>query len=93
MQYDPSASSVSSCWKIIGCVYERFPILALHGSSTVQPSGTTTVFFPLTLTVASSESGISSRLTNACIPFNQSGEIRSEIILSVVCHQFFVLYA
>ena len=64
VQSNPSASSVSSSWKIIGWVCERFPTLALHGTSTIQPDGTT-VFFPLTLTVVFNESGVYSRLTNA----------------------------
>ena len=68
MQSNPSVSSVSSCWKIIGCVCERFPILALQSTSIIQPAGTT-VFFLLTLTVASTESGVCGRLTNTYILF------------------------
>ena len=66
VQSNPSANLVSSCWKIIGCVCQKFKILALLGTSTIQPAGTT-VFCPLTLTVASIESGFCSRLTNAGI--------------------------
>ena len=66
VQSNPSASLVSCCWKIIGCVCQKFPILALLGTSTIQSAGTT-VFCPSTLTVASIESGFCSRLTNACI--------------------------
>ena len=56
VQSNSSACYVCSCWKIIGCVYESFLILALHGTLSIRPAGTT-VFFPLTLTVASNESG------------------------------------
>ena len=68
MQSSPSASSVSSCSKIIGCACERFPVLALQHASAIQPAGTT-VFLPLTLTVASVESGVCCRLTNTYILF------------------------
>ena len=71
VQSNPSGSSVSSCWKIIGCVCERFPIVALQGTSTIQPAGTT-VFFPLTLTGASNESFSYSKLTNVCILFTSA---------------------
>ena len=68
MQSNPTASSVSSCWKIIGYVCERFPVLAFQGTSTIQPTEKNE-FFPSTLTVTSTESGVCSRWTNTCILF------------------------
>ena len=59
-------------------------MLALHGPSKIQPAGTT-VFFPLTLTVASNESGVCSRLTDACILFTLvwSNEVWNNFISSL----------
>ena len=54
----------------------------------MQPAGTT-VFFNLTLTVASTESDVCSRVTILVFCSYQSGQMRSEIILLVVYHQLF----
>ena len=59
MQSNPTASSVSSCWKIIGYLCERFPVLAFQGTSTIQPTEKNE-FFPSILTVTSTESGVCS---------------------------------
>ena len=87
VQSNPSSSSVLACWKIIGCVCERFRILALHGTSPIQLDGLT-VFFPLTLTVVSNEQQFIVDWQMLAFYSHRSGQMKSEIILSVVFHQF-----